>query len=192
MRDTPSTPMAPFLTQLLPLIAFIAVDAFVTDVRISIACAVLFAVGQLAVTWVRRRRFEWLVLLDVGLIVGLGGLSIALQDERFFKVKPAIVEAVTIALLVGLLLAPGRFLLGYLGRVVPGRALGPEAVGALKSMLGLVCAATALHVGLVLYTAFYASRELWAFVSGPGFYLLLLPLGAALAWRSRRKARRVA
>lgn len=181
-------PLLPFLTQLLPLLAFIVVDAFVTDVRISIAVAIAFALGQLAVTWVRSHRFEWFVLLDVALISVLGGLSIAFEDELFFKVKPALVEGVTLVMMVGLMLAPARFLVAYFSRQMPGRELGPEAVGLMKQMLGLMSACTVVHIGLVLYTAVASSKETWAFVSGPGFYLCLLPLGL-FVWRARRSRR---
>ena len=186
---SPMKPMTLFLTQLLPLIVFIVVDSLVTDVRLSILSAVLFAIGQLVFTWVRHRRFEWFVLLDVGLIVVLGAISIAFDDELFFKVKPAIVEGVSIVFLVALIVAPGHFLLRYFGRMMPGRVLGPEAVGSLKALLGVVSGCTALHIGLVLYTAFHSSKEVWAFVSGPGFYVLLLPVGVVLTMRSRRKPR---
>lgn len=182
-----------FLTQLLPLLVFIVVDSFVTDVRVSILCAVLFAVGQLAVTWARTRRVDWFVVLDVALIGALGGVSIALDDEFFFKLKPAIVEAVTVVFMVVLALAPDRLLLGYYGRMVPGMASQPEAVGAMKRMLGWMCGYVLLHAGAVLYTALYSTKEIWAFVSGPGFYVFFLPVLAVLGGRAllaRRGARR--
>jgi hypothetical protein len=182
----------PFLTQLLPLLVFLAVDAFVTDVRVSIACAVVFAAGQLAVTFVRTRRLDWFVLLDVALIVGLGAMSLGTENDLFFKVKPAIAEGVALALVVGLMLAPDRFLAGYLGRFMPGRTLGAGELGNLKSLLGVMAAGTAVHLGLVLYTALRSSRAVWAFVSGPGFYLLLLPLCAGFVLLTRRRQARAA
>jgi intracellular septation protein A len=176
------------LTQLLPLLVFIVVDAFVTDARWSIASAIVFAVGQLAFTWAKQRRFEWFIVLDVALIAGLGGISIAFDDEVFFKVKPAIIEAVGLVLLVGLLLAPERFLLAYLSRMTPGQELKAEAAAAMRSTLALLCGGTVVHIALVLYTAFRSSRPVWAFVSGPGFYVLVVPLmfGVPLARRLRR------
>lgn len=181
------------LTQLLPLIVFIVVDALVTDVRISILSAVVFAVGQLVLTYVVTRQFDWFVLLDVGLIVALGGISIVFKNELFFKVKPAIIEGVTIVFMLVLLLAPGRFLTGYFGRMTPGMALKPEAIGLMRTMLGWMCVYTALHIGASLYTAFYSSKKVWAFVSGPGFYLVFIPIMGVIlgkALRARRQARK--
>jgi intracellular septation protein A len=179
-----------FLTQLLPLIVFIVVDALVTDVRISIASAILFAVGQLVFTWARSHRFDWFVLLDVGLICALGAVSLVSENDLFFKIKPAIIEAVTIAFMLALVLAPTRFLTGYYGRMMPGVPMPPEAVGRMKTMLGGMCVYVALHIAAVLYTAFYSSRATWAFVSGPGFYVILIPMGAVALVRVLSARRR--
>jgi hypothetical protein len=179
-----------FVTQLLPLLVFIVVDSFVTDVRISIACAVVFAVGQLVVTWARTKQIDWFVLLDVGLIGLLGGISIAFEDDLFFKVKPAIIEGVTIVFMLALVLAPSRFLVGYFGRMMPGMAVDPQALGSMKAMLGLMCGYTALHIGAVLYAAFRLSREAWAFISGPGFYVFFVPVLGVVFFRALRQRRR--
>jgi len=174
------------LTQLLPLLVFIVVDALVTNARISILCAVVFALGQLAYTWIKSRRLDWFVLVDVGLIAILGGIAIVFENDQFFKVKPAIVEGVSIVLMLALIVAPERFLVGYLGRTMP--RLRPEVLGVMKSMLVWTSLYTALHVAAVLYTAFRASRQTWAWVSGPGFYLVLIPIAAFVLVKRRRRA----
>lgn len=121
---------------------FIVVDSFVADVRISILCAIVFASGQLVFTYVKHHRFEWFVLLDVGLIVARGAISIVFDNEFFFKIKPALVEGVTIVFFGGMLLAPDPFLLRYFGRMMPGKVLSTEALGVMKLMLIVVCSFT--------------------------------------------------
>lgn len=178
------------LTQLLPLLVFLVVDAFVADVRISILCAVAFAVGQLVFTWRRNRQVDWFVLLDVALIGALGAVSIASDDELLFRLKPAILEGVAVVFLLVLLLAPESFLKGYLGRVVPAGALGPEAMGRLRRLLGLMTLLVLLHLAAVVVCAFAASRRVWALVSGPGFYLLFAPFLVVALTRFLRSRRR--
>jgi len=175
------------LTQLLPLLVFIVVDALVTDVRLSILCAVVFALGQLVYTWTKSRRLDWFVLIDVGFIVILGGIAIAFENDQFFKVKPAIIEGISIVLMLALGLAPDRFLVGYFRRALP--TLRPEALGVMKAMLIWLSFFMALHVAAVLYAAFRASRQTWAWVSGPGFYLVFIPI-VAFVLVKRRQARR--
>ena len=175
--------------QLLPLLVFIVTDALVGDVRVSIFCAVLFAVVQLVLTFIRSRRFEWLVLVDVGLIALLGGISISFENDLFFKTKPAIMEALAIMLLMALRFAPDQFLQRYFGRMMPGVTIRPEALKMMKSMLVLLSVSTAVHIGAVLYTAFLTSRETWALVSGPGFYATILPALVIYVRRVKRRRR---
>ena len=177
-----------FFTQLLPLVVFIVVDAFVDDVRVSIACAVVFAVGQLIFSYVKSRRFEWIVLIDVALIGVMGGVSIVSKNELFFKIKPAIMEGLAIVFFGALIIAPDKFLQSYFGRMLPGRELNPMALKKMKQMMGVLCISMLVHIGAVLYTAWYTSKEVWAAVSGPGFYLTALP-AVAIALVQRRRAR---
>ena len=186
MVEDPGRAVTSPLLQVLPLLVFVLVDLFVDDVRISIAAAILFAALQLGVTWRRTRRFDWFVVLDVVLIAGLGGVSIALKDELFFKLKPAIVEGVTIVFMVGLLLAPTQFLTRYLERLTPGKPLTPEGLALMRAMLGWGSVATAVHIVAVLYAAFFESKAVWATVSGPGFYAAYAPVMGLLIWRARR------
>lgn len=179
------------LTQLLPLLVFLVVDAFVEDVRISIACAVVFAVGQLVFTWRRDRKVDWFVLLDVALIGALGAVSILSDDELLFRLKPAILEGVAAVFMLALILAPEGFLRGYLGRVMPAGALTPEALRRLRRLLAWMTLLVVCHLVVVVVCALGASRRTWALVSGPGFYLLFAPFLVAALVRFLRDRRRV-
>jgi intracellular septation protein A len=181
-----------FLVQMLPLIVFIIVDALFNNIRISIISAVVFACGQLVFFYGKTGQFDWFVLLDVGLIIALGAIAIVSRNDLFFKVKPAIIEGAAIAFFLVLILSPDRFLLDYFGRMLPaGTVLRPAAIGTMKTMLLWMCVYVLLHVGAVLYTAFYSSRKMWAFVSGPGFYLLFIPVMAVITAKSVRSRRQV-
>jgi intracellular septation protein A len=178
--------------QMLPLIVFIIVDALFNNLRVSIISAIVFAAGQLAFYYVKSGRFDWFVLLDVGLIVGLGLVSVALKNDIFFKVKPAIIEVAAMVFFLALIFSPDRFLFNYFGRMMPkGVMLNPAAIGAMKVMLVWMCGYMLVHIGAVLYTAFYSSRTVWAFVSGPGFYLLFIPIMAWIIIKAVRKRRKV-
>ena len=175
-----------FATQLLPLLVFIVVDGFVDDVRISILCAGLFAVVQLVFTFVKSRRFEWFVLIDVALIGLMGGISIVSDNDMFFRMKPAIMEGMAILLLMAMVMAPDRFLQRYFGRMLPGMTINQAMLKMMKSMLAILSVSTLVHVGCVMYTALYSSKEIWASVSGPGFYLTMLPV---IFWQLAKKRR---
>jgi intracellular septation protein A len=176
------------LGQMLPLIVFIIVDSVCNNIKVSIISAIVFAAGQLLFFYLKTGRFDWFVLLDAGLIAGLGLVSIVLKNEMFFKVKPAIIEAATIIFMLVLVFSPDRFLLDYFGRMMPkGMVLNPAAMGALKKMLFFMCGYVLVHIGAVLYTARFSSRKMWAFVSGPGFYFLFIPAMLYMFIKRRRQ-----
>ena len=165
------------LGQIFPLLVFIIADTVFNNIRISIISAIVFAAGQLAFYYMKTGCFDWFVLLDVGLIAGLGAISILLKNEIFFKIKPAIIEGITVVFFIVLVFLPGQFLHDYISRMVPkGMILNPAVIETIKKMLLWMCGYLLLHIGAVLYTAFYSSRKLWAFVSGPGFFLLFIPV----------------
>jgi intracellular septation protein A len=182
--------LTPLLLQMLPLIVFIIVDSLFNNIRISIISAIVFAAGQLVFYYVKTGRVDWFVFLDVGLIVALGAIAIAFKNDLFFKVKPAIIEGAAIVFFLVLILSPDRFLLDYFGRMMPkGVVLNPAAMSVMKTMLVWMCGYVLVHIGAVLYTAFYSSRKMWAFVSGPGFYLLFIPIMAWIFIKAIRKRR---
>jgi intracellular septation protein A len=182
------------LAQMLPLLVFIIADAVFNNVKISILLAIVFAAGQMAFFYFRTGQFDWFILLDVGLIAGLGTVSIIFKNELFFKVKPAIIDAAAIIFFLVLVFSSDNFLLGYFGRMVQGQGvrLRPEAIGMMKTMLFWMCIYILFHIAAVLYTAFYSSRKMWAFVSGPGFYLLFIPVMVVLLFKAYRKRRQLA
>lgn len=71
-----------------------------------------------------------------------------------------------------------------------GITLNPAAIGLMKTMLLWMCAYIVVHIGAILYTAFFCSRRMWAIVSGPGFYLLFIPIMIGLLIK-RAKIRKV-
>src|SRR5574344_1637995 len=77
----------------IPLFVFIAADE-IWGTRVGLIVAVLTGVAELLYTFIKERRFDKFVLLDTGLLVVLGGVSVAFDNEIFFKVKPAIIESI--------------------------------------------------------------------------------------------------
>jgi len=185
-------PVRLLLLQLLPILVFLVVDALVQDPLWAIGAALLFVVFQTALTFARQRRLDPFILVDALLIGGLGAVSLLSKDELFFKLKPAIIEGVMVPFFLVLALGGDRLLSGYLGRYAVGMTLNPQAMPMLRRMLLGMTALILLHAVVVVYAALRLSRQSWAWISGPGFYLLLLPVVGWALWRRlalRRAAR---
>ncbi|MBN1129008.1 MAG: septation protein IspZ [Chitinispirillaceae bacterium] len=179
------------LAPMLPLIVFIIIDAIFRNIRISIIAAIVCAAVQGAFFYATTGRFDWFILLDVSLIVGLGVIAILFKNELFFKVKPAIIEAAAIVFFLVMIMLPDRVLLDYFGRMLPkGMVFLPQAVGTLKTMLFWMCVYTLAHIAAVVYTARHCSRRTWAIVSGPGFYFIFIPMMIAIMGRDLKKRKK--
>lgn len=82
------------------------------DAGLYVGLALFLPVLVLAVAWsmIRVRRVAPILLVTAVIVVVLGAFTFALQDKRFFYVKPTIIYGLTAAALTGGLLAGRNFL----------------------------------------------------------------------------------
>jgi intracellular septation protein A len=185
-------PVRILLIQMLPIIVFLVVDAFVEDPAWAIVSALVFVVFQAGWIFFRQRRFEWLILVDTALIGVLGGISLISDDDLFFKLKPAILEAVMVPLFLFLALGGNNVLNRFLQRYTAGIAIAPAVFPLLKKLMLGIALMVALHAGVVVLAALYMSRQAWGWISGPGFYLLLVPMFLYIQFYKRKLRRSLA
>ncbi len=155
----------------LPLFVFIAADEIWGTIT-GLIVAVAFGVGQLVFTYFREKRIDRFTLLDTGLIVVLGGVSIIFDNDIFFKIKPGLIEIVMCIILAISVFTPANILFAmskrYMGEMQMNDAMQKQMKRSISGMLVLFSA----HTALVFYSAFYMSKEAWAFISGGLFYIL--------------------
>jgi hypothetical protein len=183
---------APLLSlglQLFPILVFLVVDALVQDALWAIISALVFVVVQTLLSLARGRGFDRFLLLDLVLLGGMGAASLLTKNEVFFKLKPAILEGIMIPYFLFLALGGEKTLTSYFNRYGMNQPLNPAALPLMRRLIGLMGVLVALHAGLTAVAAIYWSKRAWGLISGPGFYVLLLPL---LLWMlyQRHRARR--
>lgn len=84
------------LVDLLPVVAFFAAYYLTPDPDqrffVATGVAIVACVLQVAWVWVSTRRVERMHLVTLALMVVLGGLTLLLNDRRFFLWKPTLVN----------------------------------------------------------------------------------------------------
>ena len=91
--------------------------------------------------------------------------------------KPAIIEAIMVLLIIALTFAPDSFIISYFSRFTPpNMQLSPLALPILKKVLWGMVFYTILHIGAVYYSAIHSSRKMWAFIAGPGYFFIFIPV----------------
>lgn len=85
-----------FLFDLFPVILFFIAFKIPDDpkqgILLATAVAIVASVIQVGVYWLKNARFEQMHLITLAVIIVFGGATLMLQDERFIKWKPTVVN----------------------------------------------------------------------------------------------------
>jgi len=92
-----------------PLVVFFIANAR-ADIFVATAAFMVAITIALAVSWIMERRLARVPLFSAAIVLVFGGLTLALNDEIFIKMKPTILNGLFAAVLVAGLLA-GRSLM---------------------------------------------------------------------------------
>lgn len=161
-----------FTIGFLPLLIFIIADQFF-GLTIGLVTAVVFGMAETGFTYYREKRIDRFILFDTGLIVLLGLISIILHNDIFFKIKPGLIESILVILLGLTAFSGNPILIRMSGRYMKGIEFSDEQMAHMRMMMRRLFVIFTVHTLLVFYSAFYLSREAWAFISGGLFYMVI-------------------
>ncbi len=155
----------------LPVLVFIIADEFF-GTRIGLTVAVVFGCGELLYYYFVHKRIERFVLFDTGLIIIMGGVSIALDNDLLFKLKPALIEGILVVLL-GVHAFSQKPLLLIMGqRYFKSMHFQPAQLQQMQKIVRVLFFVILFHTGLIVWSAYRMSHEAWAFISGGLFYII--------------------
>ena len=172
----------------LPLLVFIVADAL-WGTRIGLVVALLFGILEMAVSYIKEKKLDRFILLDTGLIVLLGGVSLLLRTDVFFRLKPALVELVFCLILGISVYSPVNVLLALSRRYLKNLPMGEEQMQPLRRSMKALLFIFLGHTALIVYAAFAMSLRAWGFISG-GLFYILFALYFLLEWGRNRWRRR--
>lgn len=155
----------------LPLIVFIGADAL-WGTTIGLIVAVVVGIAEFLYSWIKEKVIDKFILLDVGLIVILGGVSILLDNDIFFKLKPALIELIFCVILAVSVFSPVNVMLMMSKRYMKHIELGEAQIEQLNRGLKALFFIFLGHTVLIVYSAFFMSKGAWGFISGGLFYIL--------------------
>ena len=75
-----------------PVLLFVGIYYGAGDLFLATGVAIAATILQVALFWVKHRRFEKMHLISAALIMVLGGLTIVLRDKAFIMWKPTLVN----------------------------------------------------------------------------------------------------
>jgi isopentenyldiphosphate isomerase/intracellular septation protein A len=155
----------------IPLFVFIAIDE-IWGTRAGLIAALAIGVAEMVWIWIREKRFDRFVLFDTGLLLALGSVSIVLDNDIFFKLKPGLVELILCAVLAVSAFSKLNIVGLMTQRYMKDIELNQDQMAQFRKSMQLMFFVFLIHTLLVFYAAFYLSNEAWAFISGGLFYIL--------------------
>jgi isopentenyldiphosphate isomerase/intracellular septation protein A len=160
-----------FLPGLLPLVIFILVDEF-RSTKEALIIAIIFGAGQLGYTFIREKRLDKFTLFDTLLLVVLGGISLFLNNDIFFKLKPGFIGIIFCAILGISAFSKFNIMAKMSARYMQGMEFGDEQQKQFTRSIKILFFIFTFHTLLVFYAAVFMSKEAWGFISTALFYIL--------------------
>jgi len=173
----------------IPLFAFILIDE-VWGTQAGLIAALVIGVGELLWVWVKEKRFERFVLFDTLLLLALGGVSLILHDEIFFKLKPGLVQIILCAILAFSAYSKVNIVALMSQRYMRNMQINDAQMKQMRNNLKLMFWIFLAHTALVFYATFYMSDAAWAFISGGLFYILFGVVFLVTFWKQKRQQKK--
>lgn len=155
----------------IPLFVFIIADEL-WGTTVGLIVAIACGIAELIWYWVKDRKFDKFILFDTLLIVVLGVVSILLNNDVFFKIKPALIGALMCAVLGISVFTPSNILLNMSKRYMRGVEFNDQQYKLMKKNMKVLFWLFVGYTALVFYSVWFMSKEAWAFISGGLFYIL--------------------
>lgn len=159
------------LPGILPLLVFIVADE-IWGTKIGLLVALGLGIGELGYYLVRYRKLDKFILLDVGLLLIMGGISIALDNALFFKLKPALIGLILCLVLALSAFSRQNLLLAMSKRYMKDMEINAEMERKMRQSTKVMFWIFLFQTLLTVYAAFYLSDRAWALISGVLFYVL--------------------
>ncbi len=159
------------LPGIVPLLVYIIADAIFGELWGMILAAGL-SIVEFAVIYLKSKVADKFVLFDLALVAIFGGISVISNNPIFFKLKPAIIE-LTLAVFLGIALFVNiSILIKFFYRYFPTMKLSELQMEQMKKSIKWLFWIICFHIATIVYSAYFLPKEIWAFISSIGLYIL--------------------
>ncbi|MCK5731019.1 MAG: NUDIX domain-containing protein [Draconibacterium sp.] len=175
----------------IPLFVFIAADE-IWGTKIGLFVAIGVGLAELLFIGFKEKRFDKFILFDTLLLVSLGAISILLDNDIFFKLKPGLIELILVAVLAVSAFSKVN-VIGLMGqRYLKDATFNDAQLTQMRKSLKYLFYIFGGHTILVFYSTFFMSKTAWAFISGGLFYILFGAYFLFELYSQRKKRKQLA
>ncbi|WP_170124373.1 NUDIX domain-containing protein [Breznakibacter xylanolyticus] len=157
---------------LLPLLIYmVAEDIWGTTTGLIVA--IVFGVGELAWGMIRKQKPDRFLLIDMGLIVVMGSVSVWLDNDVFFRLKPVVIGAVMVVMLAVVAWGRQQLMESMTHRYMNHMTVNPWQMWEMQLSFRRMVVALGVYTLLTLAVALWGSLRWWGIVSGPGMFVVM-------------------
>jgi len=160
------------LAGIIPVIVFTVVEEYYGTTW-GLLCGMVFGVGEIIYEKVKNGKVEAMTWGGNALLLVLGGVSLLTTDGIWFKLQPALLEAVMAVILIGSVLLGKPFLLLMAQKQKalppPESPATPLIIAAYKGLTFRIGLFFLAHTVLAVWAALHWSTRNWALLKGVGF-----------------------
>lgn len=160
------------LPGILPLLLFVLADWIWGTTR-GLIIAIAFGLISLLYIYIREKRIDRFVIIDTLLLVAMGGISLLLDNDIFFKLKPALIETILCVVLGISAFSSKNLLLLMSQRYLQTIEITKLQQEKMQRSVRVLFWITSAHTLLIIYSAYFMSKESWVFISSVLLYILI-------------------
>ena len=169
----------------LPIIIFIVVDE-IWGTLYGLIVAIAVGLIELVYSYIKERKIDRFVILDVGLLVALGAVSIALDNEIFFKLKPGIISLLMTGMIGFSSFSKHNILLQMSQRYMKQIQMNPYQVWEMQQSMKRIFWVMLVYSVAAIASSFVEIKEVWSFINGAGMFVVM-GIFFAFEWYSKKK-----
>lgn len=156
----------------LPIFIFILVDE-IWGTLYGLIVAIAVGIIELAYTYFKEKKIDRFVILDVGLLVALGGVSIALHNDVFFRIKPGIISLLMTGMIGFSAFSKHNLLLQMSQRYMKQIQMNPYQIWEMQQSMRRIFWVMLVYSIAALISSFIEPKEIWSFINGPGLFVIM-------------------
>ncbi len=155
----------------IPLLIYILADE-IWGTKIGLLVAISTGIAELIFYLVKDKKFDKFILFDTSLLIFLGAISLALNNDTFFKLKPALISLIGTALLGVSAFTKKNIMLKLSKHYFRNIEFDQYQQKKFQEKLKIIFYIFAAYTILTFYSVWFMSNAAWAFISGGLFYII--------------------
>ncbi len=159
------------LPGIIPLFIYVIADE-IWGTKIGLIVAVVVGLAEMIFYLVKDKKIDKFILFDTLLLIALGGISMLLDNDIFFKLKPALIGFIGVVLIGIMAFFKPQLIIPMMHRYMKDFQAGEEQLKLMQKQMKVIFYIFTAYTLLVLYSALFMSKEAWAFISGGLFYII--------------------